>query len=892
MTTTHLLTTKTYIPPRRPGLISRQRLLDQLSSGLNQRLILVAAPAGFGKTTLLGEWISKSELTFCWLSLDRYDNGLNRFLAYLFNCLKSIDVAIDAQVLERTASKSDPITTVLIPVINQISQLERRFALVLDDYHLIHNTEIHQAILYLLDNQPPNMHLIIASRTDPPLRLAQYRARGELCEIRAQDLRFNRDEAIRFLNTSLKLGLSTTDVETLLMKTEGWITGLQLAAISLQKNQDRHQFVTAFAGYDRYIADYLLDEALRSQPPQLQDFLMKTAILDRLNASLCNAVIGGNDSQEVLWELERANLFLIPLDNIRNWYRYHHLFADLLKKRLSQTQAVNITELHKRASQWYEGHDLLPDAINHALAINDIERIAELTEAMAVDKMELEELNTLLAWLDRLPKETYHRHPWMLVTRTWAHFNTGEYKKVTRNLIEIETILAHEHIPQELKTRIQGHVAAIRTYLAELQEDAESTLRQAEAALALLTGKDTKLRAFLAIRKANCLAWFGDIEQARRTFQEVGEIGKRTGDAQLAITALSEMAAVQMVAGNLKQAVQTITELKIYAEELAQEAGRRVPAMAKLYFHLSHIKHEQNELAQSLYYAKEAVKISQQWGEKEAIVYSLRALARAYDAHGDTEKTTYTLEQLQQIAAEISPTAQENVRDWALLYYLKQGKLEEAAGWAENLDLGFKGKYSHNLLYKGGNLTRYQIAKGKYAQGLETITALLKFVDTTHIKGYAIRLHILKALLLQKIGEEENALEAIAAALSLAHLQGYIRCFLDEGEAVASLLYLAAQRDIYPAYCQQLLDEFEKQPKGDFTHPKSSRALIETLSDREVEVLQHIARGATNQEIARELILSLHTIKSHTRNIYGKLGVKNRTEAVARARLLGLLPKD
>ena len=489
--TTQILTTKLFIPSPGQNLVSRPRLLYSLQGETASKLTIISAPAGYGKTTLLSEWICQHEIPFAWLSLDQHDNDLKRFLAYFIAGLQSIHIEVDEQILNLDQSHlSDHLTTILTPLINQISVADRCFALVLDDYHLIQSQEIHQALIYLLDNLPQKMRLVIASRTDPPLRLAQLRAHGELCEIRSEDLRFTTEESIRFLNQNLRLGLSPSDVATLTEKTEGWITGLQLAAISLQKHPDKHKFVTAFAGDDRYIADYLLDEALGRQPSKIQTFMLQTSILDRLSAPLCDAISGQNDSQAILLELEQANLFLMPLDHHRNWYRYHHLFADLLKKRLRQTRANDLPEFHKRASIWYEANSLLPDAINHALASNEIQRIVQLTEEMAVDKMESGELKALMAWLDRLPESTFRHHPWLLVARTWALFNTGKYEKVETNLAEIEKILANEIISKELTTRIQGHIAAIRTYLAELREDAASTMRQAEDALALLPDKD------------------------------------------------------------------------------------------------------------------------------------------------------------------------------------------------------------------------------------------------------------------------------------------------------------------------------------------------------------------------------------------------------------------
>jgi len=891
--TPQILTTKLFIPSPEPNRVSRQRLLAQLQSWSTSKLTLISAPAGYGKTSLLSEWINQREIPFGWISLDQHDNDLKRFLAYIIASLQSIDIELGEPILNLYQShQSDPPTTILIPLINQIAASDRRFALVLDDYHLIQSQEIHEALIYLLDNLPQKMHLVISTRIDPPFRLSQLRARGELCEIRSQDLRFTIEEAVRFLNHSMKLGLSPSDVITLTGKTEGWIAGLQLAAISLQKHPDKHNFVTAFAGDDRYIADYLLDEALHHQAPHIQTFLLQTSILDRLCVPLCDAVTSKNDSQVILSEIERANLFLVPMDNQRNWYRYHHLFANLLNKRLQQTQPREIPDLQLKASIWYEKNGLLPDALNHALATNDVERIAQLTEEMAVDKMDYGELNVFLAWLDHLPEITFLQHPWLLVARTWVLFNTGKYEAVEVNLVEIEQILVKEGFSKDLVRRIQGHVAAIRCYLAELREDAASAMRQAEDSLALLPDKDIKLRSFVAIRWANCLAWYCDFDKAITAYEQVGEAGKLVGDGHLAITALSEMAAVQMVSGKLHQAVETITDIKNYAEMLAQKDGRRLPAMGGLYRHLSHIKHERNELSESGYYAREAVNICQQWGEKEALIFSLFSLVRSQVAQGEYEKANQTLSQVMQIASQISPFALEKFRIYSLYYKLRQGKIEEAEIWSRDLEFPIDVPFSADVLFAYANLSRVLIAKGRYSQALKIITALLKWVIDVGASFYTIRFNVMRAEILQNLNRPDDAMKAMEDALSLASPQGYVRSFLDEGEPAAQLLYLAAQKGIYPEYCLKLLDEYSKQIPTMYYAPDATGGLVEPLSDREIEVLINISQGLTNQAIAQQLVLSLHTVKSHARNIYSKLGVKNRTEAIARARLLGLLTQD
>jgi LuxR family maltose regulon positive regulatory protein len=888
-----LLTTKFYIPPLRAGLVPRPRLIERMTAGFNGKLTLISAPAGYGKTTLLSSWIARVDRPAAWLSLDEDDNDIARFLDYLIAAFQTIMPEFGGTIPTlQSRSGPPPVNILLASLINEVSNIPKDILLVLDDYHVIKTEGVHQVVIFMLDNLPPNLHIAVASRTDPPLRVARLRARGDLCEIRAKDIRFTRAEAAEFLNRSMGLGLYPADVKTLTDVTEGWIAGLQLAAISLQAHHDKRAFVRAFAGHDRYIADYLLDEAIHRQPEHVQTFLLQTSILDRLSAPLCDAITGRNDSRRILTELERANLFLVSLDTQRNWYRYHHLFADLLRSRFHHTQADAVLDLHKKASIWYQSNGLYPDALNHALAANKVDRIVELTEEMAVYKMDFGELNALLAWLDSVPGTTVRRYPWLLVARAWALFSTGNYEAVEANLDEIENIQIEEISSNELSTRIQGHVAAIRSYLAELREDAFPAIQQAEDALGLLPDKDIQLRSFVAIRWANCLVWLGDFDKAIPAYLEAGEASKRVGDGQLAITALSEMAVVQMITGGLRQAVESITDVHNYAEMLVQRGGRRLPAMGILYRHMSLIKREQNELSEASYYAEEAVKICQQWGEKEALVFGLLSLARVQFALGEEGKVDETFHQIMQIAAQISHQAVEQFQNWALHYQLLRGKTENAEIWLQDHGLAVDDEFGYDRHLDYQNFARLLYAKGDYAQALEAVNALLKVTTEVGAAMYTIRYGVLQAILLHKLKKTGEAVIAMGRALSLAHAEGYVRSILDEGEPVAQLLYQAAEVGVHPEYCQRLLDEFLKHTPLTVSAFEGPGDLVEPLSVREIEVLQYISQGLTNQEIAQELILSLYTVKSHARNIYSKLGVKNRTEAVARARLLGLLPQD
>ncbi len=885
-----LITTKLFKPTLRRELVPRPHLVAALNAGLSGKLTLVSAPAGYGKTTLLGEWIDQQEVPFGWVSLDAKDNDPDRFFSYLIAGLQAIDVTVEDNILSNLQTQSgDKVGAFLLPLINQISASADHFALVLDDYHRIHDQEIHNALTYLLENLPPNMHLVIATRSDPPLRLAKLRAQGELCEVRVDDLRFTVEEAVQYFNQSMGLGMSPSDITILTQKTEGWIVGLQLAGITLQKHPDKHQFVVTFAGDDRYIADYLLDEALNRQPAQIQSFLLQTSILDRLCASLCDSVTGWDDSQSLLTALEQANLFLVPLDHQRVWYRYHHMFADLLQNRLKLSKSAQLRDLHRKASIWYEDNSLLADAINHAVAADEMGRIVQLTENLAIHKMDAGELDVLIAWLDRQPNSLLLRHPWLLVARSWVFLNTGKYDAVETSLTELEDILSAESYSKGLVSSIQGHIAAIRSYLAEMRSDPNTAIQLAEDALKFLPEKNVQLRAFVATRLANALSWMGDLERAIDALREAGDAAKAAEDGQLALTAHSEMATLQFVTGQLSEAIESFEEIKSYAEFLAQKDGRRLPAMGMIFRQLGSALLERNRLSEAKYYASEAVQICQQWGEKDTLMHALLVLAKVNFFHGEFDKYEHYIDQAIQVSKSISILSHSFVIAFRYHYLLVRGELEEVEIWSRDSALSIDDEIRFDQRIDYQNFARLLAAKGNYEHALQIIKKLVILAENAGAKFYTIKLYVLLAKILQQMNQPEDAIQALEKALAIASPEGYVRSFLDEGELIAQLVYQAAQEGIYPEYCQRLLDEFSKE----VSVPRDSQGrpgdLVEPLTERELEVLGLIAQGSTNQEIARDLYLSLYTVKSHARNIFSKLGVKNRTEAVAKARLFGLL---
>ncbi|UCF59714.1 MAG: hypothetical protein JSV37_08055 [Anaerolineaceae bacterium] len=884
---TQILTTKLHIPYPSSNLVSRPRLLKRLNEGWNRKLTLISAPAGYGKTTLLSEWISTSEMPFCWLSLDEQDNDLNRFLSYIIASLDSI-FEFDEQITSEYQSHSpDDLSRLMIPLINQVSDSEGHSSLVLDDYHLIENQQIHEAVIFILENIPPNMHLVIVSRADPPVRLAQWRARGELSEIRVADLRFTIEEAMHFLNQSMGLDLTVPDVTTLTDKTEGWIAGLQLAAISLQNHPDRPTFVSTFAGDDRYIADYLLDEALQWQPNHIQTFLLQTSILDRLCAPLCDFVTDRNDSRGILKELERSNLFLVPLDNQRNWYRYHHLFADLLRIRLKQEGRESMVDLYQRASSWHEQREMLSEAVRLSLLGGDAERVARLMEGHLLTIVSTSELSTLNRLLATLPKSTISGNPWLILAMAWGMVYEWKFEIAELLLDKIASTL---HVLDEItKDRLKARISVLQSYIAGSRRDYARSIRIAQNALRDIPDNDLSIRSFTLLIIGNAHRFEGNLSRALEFHHDALRLSEEARDTALSVIILSRLTDISRLMGQLNRAYQSGRQALEMVEIYQKQTGTQSFISGYLKLRLSDVYYERNELEMALQYVEVGLDLARQWGAYDSTSLGYfnsskinQALGNYRQAHNSLRefKETYPSEQRRQY--QIASALEAEI-------HLRTGNLAGANEWMDTSGLGLSDRIQFLDFQFYDVLTQVLFARDQLSDAQVLLERLLKIGEETGAVEYEIRMLGRIALVLQKQGDEDEAIDLLARALNLAAPEGYLRTFIDQGEPMAQLVYQASLRGINPAFCNQLLDGF---PIPVVPDQVSQDDLVEPLSNREVEVLTHIAEGDTNQEIAQNLHLSLYTVKSHARNIYSKLGVKNRTEAVAKARLLGILPKN
>jgi LuxR family maltose regulon positive regulatory protein len=909
-----ILATKLYVPPPQPKVVPRPRLIERLSEGLHRRLTLISAPAGFGKTTLVSEWLAGCEQPAAWLSLDEGDNDPKRFLAYLVAALQTIAPNIGEGVLGVLRSpQPPPAESILAALLNEITTIEEDFVLVLDDYHVIDAREVDDALAYLLEHLPPLMHLVIATREDPHLPLARLRARGQLSELRAADLRFTPSEAAEFLKGVMGLSLSAEDIAALETRTEGWIAGLQLAALSMRGREDVASFIRAFAGDNRYIVDYLVEEVLQRQPERIRSFLLQTSILDRLNGPLCDAVTGQEEGNARLEALERGNFFVVPLDNKRKWYRYHHLFADVLNAQLMAEQPDQVSTLHRRASEWYEQNGSAADAIRHALAAEEFERAADLVELAVPEMRRSRQEATLLGWLKALPDELFRCRPVLSVSYAGALLAGGEVEGVEDRLRDAELwldttadmseraeapsaemVVVHE----EAFRRLPGSIAVHRAGQALAVGDVPDTVRYAQRALDL-AAEDDHFRRGAAAALLGLASWAsGDLEAAYRSYADGMAHLRMAGNISDAVGGAIALADIRIAQGSLREAMRTYE----HALQLATEQGDPVMrGTADMYVRMSNLHREQNDLEAATQHLLRSKEQGGHTGFPQNRYRWRVAMARTLEAQGDVDGALDLLHEAEHLyVSDFFP----NVRPIAALkarMRVAQGRLGEALGWAREQGLSAQDDLSYLHEFEHITLARVLLARYKsdreersIHETMGLLERLLQAAEEGGRMGSVIEILVLQALAHEAQGESPSALVPLERALTLAEPEGYVRVFVDEGLPMARLLAEAAAHGIMPDYTAKLLaaleaEEHKSADESHLPHALPAQSLTEPLSQRELEVLQLIAEGLSNREISERLFLALITVKGHNRNIFRKLQVRRRTEAVARARKLGLL---
>jgi LuxR family maltose regulon positive regulatory protein len=1039
-----LLTTKLHVPPTRSGLISRPRLVERLNAGLPgpggsfaHKLTVVSAPAGFGKTTLVSDWVRRvagdavgalaarahrdaplqdapeqvvprqvapeqgALLRVAWLSLDEGDNDPARFLTHLIAALRTTEAGIGQGLLHALqAPHPPPAAGVLTSVINDVTATAGSTVLVLDDYHVIEGQAIHDALAFLVEHLPPQMHLVIATREDPHLPLAKLRARGQLRELRASDLRFTYPEAAEFLNQSMGLDLPAEDVSALERRTEGWAAGLQLAAlvlqgaISMQMHDDSAGLIRAFTGSHRFVLDYLIEEVLAQQSERVQAFLLRTSILDRLCGPLCDALssaaeaaspAGGDalslgptspgaagaaptrqgadphlgptaSGQETLEYLEHANLFVVPLDSKRHWYRYHHLFVDLLNQRLHQTQPELVPVLHRRASEWHQGNGSINEAIRHALRAEDFERAAHLLEEHADALWGRGEHTKQRRWLMKLPVDWAFARPPLCVYLAWYLFISGQQDAAERSLRAAEEALESRitlsaggapsvegseqatgtgsqkqtTLTRPDRMKLQGRIAAVRAFMSSYRGDVPGIIQQATLALESLPERDRTWRGISAVVLGDAHGFLGDMRAAYEARFEALEACKAAGDTYYVMLAGLKLAITLRAQGRLQDTLDVCQEQL----QLANESGLSQTSVAGLLLMVrGEVLVELNDLVGAIDQANKGIELAELAEDMALLGWGYMCLTRILFSRGEFGSIREIIAKADSAALETNVPGwiTNQMATWQARLWLAEGKLEAAGQWArargldaeEHLapdELDFFALMDHIML------ARILIAQGQLDEADRLLQQLLEAAEAGDRTTRVIEILNLRALAFQARGEPIQAIDSLKRALSLAKPAGFVRAFVDEGQPMARLLGQLRDEGVALGYITEILDAFGTTDDGRRTteiavgttdegrrttgaafgtkddrqrtkrevrlfgvHGPTS-PLVEPLSEREVEVLQLIAEGLTNQEIASRLFVSLNTVKAHTRNIYGKLGVHSRTQATAKAREIGLLP--
>ena len=918
-----LLLSKLYIPTPRQSIVSRPRLIERLNQGLRGKLILISAPAGFGKTTLVSEWIASCGLPVAWLSLDEGDNDPMQFMIYLVAVLQRITARIGEGVLVMLQSPQPPATEILMTeLVNEISTIPNDFVIVLDDYHVIDSINVDTVLAFLIEHKPPQMHLLITTREDPHLPLARLRARGQLTELRAVDLRFMPSEAAEFLNQVIGLNLSVEDITALEKRTEGWIAGLQLAAISLQGNPDVVGFIKSFTGSHRFVMDYLLEEVLHRQPDEIQSFLLRTSILERMSGPLCEAVVGitVTSGQEILEYLDRTNLFIVPLDSQRHWFRYHHLFGDLLQQRLhhsvtlsKKSDCTSIAELHRRASKWYEENGLAVDAIRHALAALDFERAATLIELTvpAMRRNRQEATIVELGWLKALPDELIQSRPVLCVAYAYALFGGGEpeaiefwLQKAEHWLDTLEELDSQSDIPargmvvvdEKEFHRLPGMIALLRTAHALARGDMPTVIKNARRVLDLAP-KDDYLMLGGAASTLGLAAWAsGDIDTALRMISDGMTNVYQAGYISPAIGDALTLADLQIVQGNLKGAMTTFQQGLKWATESGSPIMR---GAADMYVGMGSILYEQNELTTALQHLHTSQALGKLAGLPQNPYRWCATMARLQMAQGDLPGALDLLDQAERLyngnfSPNSRPIATRKIRLWLAL-----GRLDEALGWVREQGLAVDDTLSYLKEFDHITLARVLIAQFQdNPSGISMsrvgllLERLQKAAEIAGRNGSLIEILVMQAITHQLQGELPMALLALEHALELAEPGGYVRIFVDEGKTMSMLVEELSRKQAHPlnAYSSTILAAFEAPDsvlKSCVIQQKP--ILIDPLSERELQVLRLLRSELSGPEIANQLSVSINTFHTHTKSIFIKLEVNTRRAAIRRAEELLLI---
>ena len=887
--TVPILATKLYIPPGRTRLVSRSRLHTLLEQGMRQhhRLTLVSARAGAGKTTLVSEWLRHQERSTAWVSLDRSDSDPRRFFRYVIAALQQATGDVNHGLLRRLEAEQLPGPDIFASaLVNHTAVGPSPCILVLDDYHLIENEWIDQALGFLIDHQPPTLHLVVTTRVDPAFPLARLRGRGWITEIRDEHLRFDTEETAGFLNGVMSLDLSQDVMSMLERRTEGWVTGLQLAAVSLQNRQQEGEqtlFAETFGGTNRFVVDYLLQEVLAQQEPVVQDFLMETSILGRVCESLCDATRSVESAlssgQSILDHLEKGNLFVIPLDDEQHWYRYHHLFADLLESMLrARRSPEEIRTLHRRAGRWFQANGLIEEAMAHAIAAEDYERAAAMIDENIVRMFSRSEVPALLSWIGQLPEEVTHERPWLDIYRAYTAVLSGTVEGVEALLAEAEARIAPE-MPRA--PELQGHIAAVRAYAANLRGDEAEVREMAAQTMAHLSDDYLTARGLATYALADARLSSDDIDGAQDALHEMLHIGETMGRSLMVVTPLCEMATIDKIRGRLHQAEERYQRARQW---MIDHGSFETRVRCAYEFGLADLLCEWNRLDAAQEHALAGMAYRQRLGGY--LVTGDLVLMRILQAQGDVAGALDALHQAERFTETYAFQMTTGVlfRASRVTQWVAAGDRERASRYASELP-GYAEMEQIAL-------ARLRLAQGQAAEALRLLEARHAAAEAGRRTGRLVGIQCLQALALADLGCVEEAEATMIEALLLGWTEGYRRVYLDPGARMVAILERLTRHNassdrpvqkIARAYADELLAAREGPAD------RLSFGNYDPLTERELEVLQLLAGGLTNKDMAENLVVAPSTIKQHLKNIYSKLDVHSRTQAVARGRELNLL---
>ncbi len=888
-----LLATRYHRPARAPDLVARPQLTRLLDEALQHRLILLAAPAGFGKTSLLVEWLSGKKVEAAWLSLDRDDTTPTRFWTYVVAALQTVAPRVGraAQAALQSA-RPVPLETVLATLINDLAGLAHPLILVLDDYHLITSSAIHQSLDYLLEHLPEPLRLVIATREDPPLALPRLRARGQLAEIRAAELRFSAGEAAAFLNERLALALSGEEVALLVERTEGWVSGLRLAALSLRQADDRHAFIRDFSASHRFVADYLMDEVLSRLDPQLQRFLRRTAVLQRLCAPLCDAVCEADDSRQLLSQLAQANLFLVPLDHTGHWYRYHHLFAEFLHLHLLAIEPELVPALHERACAWCRAHGLRREALGYALAARDYPQAADLIEALADAVLNDEGPEAILGWIGALPTQLVRERPALCLAAAWALQLAGHTSDAEVQLAAAEA--ANNQGDPALRLKVRGQVAAHRAYLLFFRGAFPQAMAAAREALALLPADELAARTRAAVALSSVLRFAGELTAAEEALAPLASVARTVGTAHTATLYYCSLGEIRQEQGRLHQALAAFREALVVAEQHTGQTDNPFTGFAHIA--IGHLQREWGEPEAAEAAIARGLALCRRWQQADALAIGLLELAELLRERGSFDRAQQALAEARQLATAMpSPLGCAEVDLFQARLDLAQGNLVATERWMLEYTLSARDTPSAEQVNTYLTLAQLLVARGEHDAALGLLATLERQLRATGRHDRLLHVLVWQARALAEQGRHTEARAALGQALALGEPEGYVQSFVAGGPPVAALLRrMHAEGGKRQPYLARLLaacagGDAMPSPPGLQPASLSPDPFTEPLSERELAVLRLMAAGLPNRAIGEQLALSVNTVRWYASQIFAKLGVSGRGAAVARARELGLV---